>query len=44
MPTPSLGYDLNSPLPSLCRLYSALEDREHLKEQLEVMSKKRTLN
>ena len=44
MPTPSLGYDLKSPLPSLGQLYSALEGREHLKGQLEVMFKKRTLN
>ena len=32
------------PLPSLGQLYSALEGREHLKGQLEVMFKKRTLN
>ena len=44
MPTLSLGYDLKSPLPSLGRLYSALEGRELLKEQLEAMFKKRTLN
>ena len=44
MPTPSLEYDLKSPLPSLGQLYSALEGREHLKGQLEVMFKKRTLN
>ena len=44
MQTPSLGYDLKSPLPSLGQLYSALERREHLKGQLEVMFKKRTLN
>ena len=44
MPTPSLGYDLKSPLPSLGQLYSALEGREHVKGQLEVMFKKRTLN
>ena len=31
-------------LPSLGQLYSALEGREHLKGQLEVMFKKRTLN
>ena len=44
MPTPSIGYDLKSPLPTLGQLYSALERREHLKGQLEVMFKKRTLN
>ena len=43
MPPLSRGYVLNSPLPSLGRLYSVL-DREQLKEQLEVMFKKRTLN
>ena len=31
-------------MPSLGQLYSALEGREHLKGQLEVMFKKRTLN
>ena len=40
--TPSLGYNLKSPLPSLGQLYSALEGRKHLKGQLEVMFKKRT--
>ena len=44
MPTPSPGYDPKSPLPSLGQLYSALEGREHLKGQLELMCKKRTLN
>ena len=35
---------LKSPLPSLGRLFSVLEGREQLKEQLVVMFKKRTLN
>ena len=43
MPPPSLGYVLKFPLPSLDRLYSVLEGQEQLKEQLEVMFKKRTL-
>ena len=44
MPPPSLGDVLKSPLPSLGGLYSVLEGQEQLKEQLEVMFKKRTLN
>ena len=44
MPPPSLGCVLKSPLPSLGRLYSVLEGQEQLKEQLEVMFKKWTLN
>ena len=44
MPPPSLGYVPKFPLPSLGRLYSVLEGQEQLKEQLEVMFKKRTLN
>ena len=44
MPPPSLGYVLKFPLLSLGRLYSVLEGQEQLKEQLEVMFKKRTLN
>ena len=42
MPPPSLGYVLKFPLPSLGPLYSVLEGQEQLKEQLEVMFKKRT--
>ena len=37
MPPPSRGYVLKSPLPSLDQLYSVLEGREQLKEQLEVI-------
>ena len=37
MPPSSRGYVLNSPLRSLGRLYSVLEGREQLKEQLKVM-------
>ena len=44
MPPPSRVYVLESPLPSLGRLGSVLEGREQLKEQLDVMFKKRTLN
>ena len=44
MQPPSRGYVLKSPLPSLGQLYSVLEGREQLKEQLEVMFKERTLN
>ena len=44
MPPPSLGYVLKFPLPPLGRLYSVLEGQEQLKEQLEVMFRKRTLN
>ena len=44
MPQPSRSYVLKSPLPSLGRLYSVLEGREQLKQQLEEMFKKRTLN
>ena len=44
MPPPSLGYVLKFPFPSLGRLYSVLEGQEELKEQLEVMFKKQTLN
>ena len=46
MPPPSLGYVPKFPLPALGRLYSVLEGQEleQLKEQLEVMFKKRTLN
>ena len=36
--------DLKSSLPFLGRLLAALEGREHLKEQLKVMFKKRTLH
>ena len=36
MPSASRGYVLKSPLPSLGRLYSFLEGREQIKEQLEV--------
>ena len=43
MQPPSLGYVPKFPLPSLGRLYSVLEGQEQLKEQLEVMFKKRTL-
>ena len=43
MPPPSLGYVLKFPLPSSGRLY-VLEGQEQLKEQLQVMFKKRTLN
>ena len=44
MPPPSRGYVLKSPLPSLGRLFSVLEGREQLKEQLVIMFKKLTLN
>ena len=44
MPPPSHGYVLKSHLPSLGRLYSVLEGRQQLKEQLELMFKGRTLN
>ena len=44
MPPPSRGYVLKSPLPSLGQLYSVLEGREQLQQQLEVMFKERTLN
>ena len=42
MPPPSRGYVLKSPLPSLGRLYSVLEGREQLKEQLKVIFKRWT--
>ena len=44
MPPPSLGYVVKSPLPSLGRSYSVQEGQKQLKEQLEVMFKKRILN
>ena len=44
MPLPSLRYVPKFPLPPLGRLYSVLEGQEQLKEQLEAMFKKRTLN
>ena len=44
MPPLSLGYVPKFPLPSLGWLYSVLEGQEQLKEQLEAMFKKWTLN
>ena len=44
MPLPSLGYILKSPFSSFGQLYSVLEGQEQLKEQLDVMFKKQTLN
>ena len=40
----SWGYTVNKLLLLLLLLYSVLEGQEQLKEQLEVMFKKRTLN